>query len=206
MRFLLLALLCGLLLHCSSSSRWPSTATTLDASGYLYDPNDKSCDGFPRVQVQTMPGTCLGLVLAQKKAVSNDKPWKMPRTILPVSGSTNEFLVADMGGWAQDRGALYLLRQNSNGGFENVLLKSGLNMPHALRHHANWRMMVLRTFESDNQQNFNYSSVVTLSREDAFKVREILLSAVKQSSDLILNSPEEEVYVMAVDFVKLGRN
>ena len=82
----------------------------------------------------------------------------------------------------------------------------GRNSEYINRHHTNWRMMVLRSFESDTQQNFNYSSVVTLSREDAFKVREILLSAVKQSSDLILQSPEEEVYAMAADFVKLGRD
>lgn len=134
MRFLLLAAASVLLLQCSRAAqhRFPSATTTLDASGYLYDPADKSCDGFPRLDVQTMPGTCLGLVLPQKRAVAPNKPWKMPRVILPVP-NTQDFLVTDMGGWAQNAGGLYLLRKNESGAYENVLLKSGLNMPHALR-------------------------------------------------------------------------
>ncbi len=123
-----------LLLQCSSSSsqRHPSGTKILDTSGYLYDPSDRSCDGFPRLEVQTMPGTCLGLVLPQKRATSPEKPWRFPRTLLEVPG-TNNFLAIDMGGWAQSRGALYLLKRSSNGSYDNILLKDKLNMPHALR-------------------------------------------------------------------------
>ena len=134
LRSVYLSLASLLLLQCSSTnidSRHPS-GMVLDTSGYLYDPSDKSCDGFPRLQVQTMPGTCLGMVLPQKRAVSDTKPWRFPRTLLQVAG-TKDFLAIDMGGWAQNRGALYLLKQNSSGTFENILLKDGLNMPHALR-------------------------------------------------------------------------
>ena len=132
-RTICLVSLSAVLLQCTSSKdvRTPS-GLVQDPSGYSYDPNDRSCDGFPRLQVDTMPGTCLGLVLSQKKAVSPEKAWKMPRVILPLPGS-NDFLVTDMGGWAQNKGAIYLLRRAANGAYENVALKSGLNMPHALR-------------------------------------------------------------------------
>ncbi len=121
------------LLQCTTSSqtRHPSGAV-LDSSGYLYDPSDRSCDGFPRLQVETMPGTCLGLVLPQKRAASSEKPWRFPRTLLQIPNS-RDFLAVDMGGWALGRGGIYLLRAGTNGVYENVLLKSGLNMPHALR-------------------------------------------------------------------------
>jgi hypothetical protein len=46
---------------------------------------------------------------------------------------------------------------------------------------------------------------VTLSREDAYKVREILLTSIKSSADLITKSPEEEVFALNVDFIPLGR-
>jgi uncharacterized protein (TIGR02147 family) len=69
------------------------------------------------------------------------------------------------------------------------------------RHHSNWRLCALRMIEDEGEQNLNYSSVVALSRRDADKVREILLSAVKKSVDLIMTSPEEEVFVLNVDFV-----
>lgn len=121
------------LLQCSGSrdTRSPS-GMVVDSSGYAYDPNDRSCDGFPRLQVDTAPGTCLGLVLAQKKAATSEKPWKFPRSLLQVPG-TSDFLVTDMGGWAQNRGGLYLLKRAGNGSYDNVLVKAGLNMPHALR-------------------------------------------------------------------------
>jgi hypothetical protein len=35
-------------------------------------------------------------------------------------------------------------------------------------------------------------------------VREILLSAIKNSVDFILKSPEEELFTLAVDFLPLG--
>jgi hypothetical protein len=47
---------------CTSPSPAPerevaASRKVLDTSGYLYDPTDRSCDGFPRLQVETMPGT-----------------------------------------------------------------------------------------------------------------------------------------------------
>ncbi len=118
--------------YSSLTARRTSAATGLDKSGYLYDPKDRSCDGFPRLQVETMPGTCLGLVLAQNKAVSAEKPWKMPRTIAPIP-NTPDFLVTDMGGWAQNKGGLYWLRRQSDGQYENILVKGDLNMPHEVK-------------------------------------------------------------------------
>ncbi len=78
-----LAASCLFLLQCSGATtelRHPSGTKILDASGYLYDPSDKSCDGFPRLEVQTMPGTCLGLVLSQKAAIS---PLRARKSHLP---------------------------------------------------------------------------------------------------------------------------
>src|SRR5262249_50878325 len=74
------------------------------------------------------------------------------------------------------------------------------------KHHSNWRMRALRSFEEERDENLNYSSAVVLSREDAFKVREILLRAIKDSVDLILASPEEEVYALNLDFIRLGKS
>ena len=99
----LLALSSGLLLQCThsnpSSLRSPSSPV-IDKSGYAYNPADRSCDGYPRLNVGTMDGTCLGLAVPHEKAA-----WKMPRTIQQIPG-TKDFLVVDMGGWAENRGAL----------------------------------------------------------------------------------------------------
>ncbi|MGZ3711482.1 MAG: PQQ-dependent sugar dehydrogenase [Bdellovibrionota bacterium] len=110
-----------------------SSNSILDKSGYLYDPKDTSCDGFPRLQVETMPGTCLGLVLPRDRAVDPDakKSFIMPRTLAQIPG-TKDFLVVDMGGWKDNNGSLYLLQRGTNGQYGLKLLKTGLNKPHGL--------------------------------------------------------------------------
>lgn len=100
---------------------------TLDSSGYLFDPKDTSCDGLPQLRVGTMPGTCLGMVLPKSKAIGFIKP----RTILQING-TKDFLVVDMGGWADNKGSLFLLTREGQGPYSLKLLKGKLNQPHGL--------------------------------------------------------------------------
>ncbi|MGE3260324.1 MAG: sorbosone dehydrogenase family protein [Bacteriovoracia bacterium] len=119
-------------------SRLPASGKNiLDKSGYLYDPKDKSCDGFPRLQVETMPGTCLGLVLPRDRAVNpgTKKPLVMPRTLQEIPG-TKEFLLVDMGGWKENNGALYWLKPDAAGQYGLTPLKMGLNKPHGLVFHS----------------------------------------------------------------------
>ena len=105
----------------------------LDSSGYLYDPMDRSCDGYPRLSVQTMPGTCLGMVLPRDRAndPATDRSFIKPRTILQIPNTPN-FLVVDMGGWQPNNGRLFLLTPENSGQYTLKLLKFGLNNPHGL--------------------------------------------------------------------------
>lgn len=125
------------LVQCSSltkiSRETAATKLVLDKSGYLYDPQDTSCDGFPRVQVETMPGTCLGMVLPRDRAMDNEtqKSFIKPRTILQIEGS-DQFLVVDMGGWSPKNGRLFLLKPSASGKYEIKLIKAGLENPHGL--------------------------------------------------------------------------
>jgi glucose/arabinose dehydrogenase len=132
-----LILLCFSFLGCESVTKLSgdrnvaATGMRVDKSGYAYDPDDKSCDGFPRLKVETAPGTCLGLVLARDRAIdtASKKEFVMPRTILQVPNS-DEFLVVDMGGWKKDNGAIFRLAKNSRGEYALSLLKFPLNNPH----------------------------------------------------------------------------
>jgi glucose/arabinose dehydrogenase len=105
----------------------------LDKSGYLYDPQDRSCDGYPRLMVETMAGTCLGLVMPRDRALdaASDKGFIMPRTILQIPG-TDQFLVVDMGGWAPKNGRLFLMAKDARGQYGIKILKFALEMPHGL--------------------------------------------------------------------------
>ncbi len=115
-----------------NSARRIPAGLKLDSSGYLYDPADRSCGGFPMLRVATMPGTCLGLVLGrdQAKDVASGRDFLKPRTILQVSDS--QFLVLDMGGWKADNGRLFLLSPGPSGAYKIELLKFPLDNPHGL--------------------------------------------------------------------------
>jgi glucose/arabinose dehydrogenase len=78
-----------------------------------------SCDGFPRIQVATPPGLCVGLLASG---------FKFPRGILPLDNG--DLLVADMAGWVKNRGVLWLLEKNN--GYRRRLLFDGLDRPHGV--------------------------------------------------------------------------
>jgi len=117
----------------SASRDTASSKMVLDKSGYLYDPQDKSCDGYPRVMVETIPGTCLGMVLPRDRAIdtATQKSFIKPRTIVQIP-KTNQFLVVDMGGWSPKNGRLFLLKPSATGAYEIKLIKFGLDNPHGL--------------------------------------------------------------------------
>ncbi len=58
------------------------------------------CGGFPRVNVKTAPGFCLG-------QLDDGNGTVFPRTAVEIS--PGKILVVDMGGWANSNGKLYLL-------------------------------------------------------------------------------------------------
>jgi glucose/arabinose dehydrogenase len=131
-----IALVTVCLFGCTGLQKDPSRSIAtsgrllVDGSGYAFDPNDTSCDGYPRVQVETMAGTCLGMVISQQKKSGGKPILSMPRTILQVPG-TSDFLVADMGSWNANSGFLFLLKKKGDD-YDIVTLKSKLNTPHGL--------------------------------------------------------------------------
>ena len=83
------------------------------------------CDGLPRVNLQTIPGTCVGLLTSGLQ---------FPRGI---AIKNNTIYVAEMGGWQKNRGRLIALENNGHGA-RRILLR-GLDRPSGL------------TFSSDGQ-------------------------------------------------------
>lgn len=157
------------LTNCTHSSvlREPSAAVSTEKSGYVFDPKDTSCDGYPRVKIESMPGTCVGMVLPRERAINptSGKQVVMPRNLIQIPNST-DFLVVDMGGWKKNNGSLFLLTKNKSGMYELKNLKANLNMPHGLalgpdgffyigESHQIWRFHIL------NQQVLDAQLVVS---------------------------------------------
>ncbi|WP_018151451.1 PQQ-dependent sugar dehydrogenase [Leeia oryzae] len=87
------------------------------AAGY---PVSGQCDGYPRINVSTPPGFCVGVVA---------DGFTFPRGILPLSNG--DALLVDMGGWQNNKGSVWRLHfQNSTVQKTRVLDK--LDRPHGI--------------------------------------------------------------------------
>ncbi len=137
--YLVLSLVgCSLINHTPSTNQSPTRTSAsseiIDKSGYAFTPSDTSCGGFPALKVQTLPETCLGMVVSHRNNQKSGKLiMKMPRQILRIPNTTpDQFLVTDMGGWSANRGGLFWLKQNSHGDYALTKILSNLDLPHGL--------------------------------------------------------------------------
>lgn len=72
-----------------------------------------------------------------------------------------------------------------------------------LKHHSNWRLHTLQNLRFVQPDNVHYSACLSLSREDAFKIKELLLKELKNNLKIVEKSPEEIAYVYSFDFYPL---
>jgi hypothetical protein len=72
------------------------------------------------------------------------------------------------------------------------------------RHHTNWRIEAIKNIENFSSENLHYSSVITVSRSDFKKIREILLKTVSEVEEVFVPSVEEEICSFNLDFFKVG--
>ncbi len=72
-----------------------------------------------------------------------------------------------------------------------------------LKHHSNWRMHTLNRLRLREPQDLHYSACLSLSRDDAFKIKESLLESLKKNLKVVEASPEETAYVYNMDFYPL---
>ncbi|WP_444936066.1 PQQ-dependent sugar dehydrogenase [Microbulbifer sp. JMSA004] len=104
-----------------------------------YLPLNSSCDGFPKVAVGSIKGTCIGIV-------SQFSGFKKPRKAIQLG--KRSLLITDMGGWSEGKGILWLLESSDDHLKGNVTvtpLLHGLNMPHDIEMDPKGRILVAET-------------------------------------------------------------
>lgn len=72
-----------------------------------------------------------------------------------------------------------------------------------LKHHTNWRLHTLQNLRFVQPQNLHYSACLSLSQEDAFRIKEMLLNDLKSYLKVVEKSPEETAYIYSFDFYPL---
>lgn len=81
----------------------------------------------------------------------------------------------------------------------------GNSSKHILRHHANWRQQAIDSLDRETNRDLHYSSVFTISVNDAATIKDKLLEAIKANADVIKQSGEEELFAISVDFFSVNK-
>jgi uncharacterized protein (TIGR02147 family) len=71
------------------------------------------------------------------------------------------------------------------------------------KHHTNWRMLAIRSFENEVDDDLHFSSVFTLTEKDASQIRDILLKSIEHSVSIIKDAKEDVAMAMTLDFFKI---
>ena len=82
-------------------------------------------------------------------------------------------------------------------------LHVGSSSPELFKHQQNWRIEAIKSIEKNEMSHIHYSGVLAFSKEDSQKIREIFLKSISEMEVVIRPSPEEELYVVNLDFFTL---
>lgn len=82
---------------------------------------------------------------------------------------------------------------------KTTLLHLEKDSPLVARHHSNWRLRALTALDEVKENNFHYSSVVSVSKKDAVRVQEHLMKAFLEIAEIIKPSKEEELVGLCLD-------
>jgi uncharacterized protein (TIGR02147 family) len=106
-----------------------------------------------------------------------------------------KFLVA--AGLAQTNGLDYATTE--------VQIHLGNDSHNIVKHHSHWRQQALESLDREELSDLHYSTVVSLSRQDVFNIKNRLLEEIKAAQAIIKDSPEEELYAYTMDFFSMRR-
>lgn len=70
-------------------------------------------------------------------------------------------------------------------------------------HHRNWRLRAMEKHHRPDDEDLSFTAPLTVSREDAKKIGDLLRAVVDRSSRLVEKSPSEELYCLNLDFFRV---
>ena len=77
----------------------------------------------------------------------------------------------------------------------------GNDSPLIAKHHTNWRMQAIHSFDKDLKNDLHYSSVVSIASSEVTKVKEALIQGMQNAREVVKNTPpEEEIFCICIDF------
>lgn len=79
----------------------------------------------------------------------------------------------------------------------------GKENAYVTKHHMNWRLQAMQSIELAKGEDFHYSSVIAIAKEDAAKVKAAMADALTNARKIIEPSKEEALFGLCVDFFGL---
>ncbi|HXH30016.1 MAG TPA: hypothetical protein VNJ01_04320 [Bacteriovoracaceae bacterium] len=70
-------------------------------------------------------------------------------------------------------------------------------------HHQNFRQRAINSLEEENTFDLHYSSVLTLSKKDMLKIRELILKLVSDKKEILIPSPNEDMICLNIDLFRM---
>jgi len=73
--------------------------------------------------------------------------------------------------------------------------------PMISKHHTNWRIRAIDSMDKkDEREDLHYSSVVSVSNDDIYKIKSIMIKAIEEIRAVVKESKEESVACYTMDF------
>jgi len=70
-------------------------------------------------------------------------------------------------------------------------------------HHSNWRLQALAQMQKRSAHNLHYSSVLSISNEDASLLKQKILNLLEEFEKKLKDSPDESLYSLGIDWFSL---
>lgn len=75
--------------------------------------------------------------------------------------------------------------------------------PLANRHHINWRLKAVEAYANIKDTDLAFTAPLTISREDALAVKQIILNSIKKISEKVASSGSESLYCFNIDWLEM---
>jgi uncharacterized protein (TIGR02147 family) len=82
-------------------------------------------------------------------------------------------------------------------------LHLGKDSPMLAKHHTNWRIRAIESFDREKPNDLHYSSVIGVSRANALKIRERILKLLESTEPMLAEPTEEAAFVFGIDLFAL---
>ena len=100
-----------------------------------------------------------------------------------------------------------LVTETASGKYQigNARLHLGKDSPLLAKHHTNWRLQAMNSFERETEKDLHYTSIVSLSLEDVLEIKSRFIKEIDSYNSIVKNSAEQTICCLALDFFTLDK-